>query len=478
MARVKAWKYNDPSAPKYPSDFEIVKKAVLQKTDLKNNNNKYYAIELHKAKGNQFRVFTHYGRTDDLDTNPNAGQKECRFFSSVTEAEDNYKKIYKQKTSKSKGYKELSLASSKIGSQKARGTSSGQVDDKTLNKIESPNGTKRKVKTSKLKAPLQAFVKYIYDEATNALTSTVNARITADGIETPLGILTLGQIEVGQKVLDEAYVVFKDSKATQSKKTSELERLSGDFYTAIPHRIGRSRKAIQEAVLDTLMEFNQKQELLQLMRDMLQVNGEGQNVLFNAEIDNQYDALNCGIDVLSSSSSEFKEIREHVLDSQIKSKGIKVKNVYTLKRPKEHQEFTNHIKNQRLLFHGSRIQNWVGILSRGILMPKIVVSMGVNRTDAGWLGNGIYFGDAACTSAFYTSAGRKGTRFMALARVALGKMRDYHKITYGIQAPPKGFDSCHGVRSKRGVRSDFADDEFVIYTTKQQRLEYLVEFSL
>ena len=35
------------------------------------------------------------------------------------------------------------------------------------------------------------------------------------------------------------------------------------------------------------------------------------------------------------------------------------------------------------------------------------MNMGVQRTDAGWLGNGIYFGDAACTSAFYTTPGRK-----------------------------------------------------------------------
>ena len=36
---------------------------------------------------------------------------------------------------------------------------------------------------------------------------------------------------------------------------------------------------------------------------------------------------------------------------------------------------------------------------------------------------------------------------------------------------------CHGVRARPGVRSDFADDEYVIYDTAQQRLEYLVEFA-
>ncbi len=101
-----------------------------------------------------------------------------------------------------------------------------------------------------------------------------------------------------------------------------------------------------------------------------------------------------------------------------------------------------------MLFHGSRIQNWVGILSRGILLPKIVVSMGVHRTDAGWLGHGIYFGDAACTSVFYTTPGRKKTRLMAIARVALGKMKDYTEITYGLNAPPAGYRqlprrACH-----------------------------------
>jgi poly [ADP-ribose] polymerase len=66
---------------------------------------------------------------------------------------------------------------------------------------------------------------------------------------------------------------------------------------------------------------------------------------------------------------------------------------------------------------------------------------------------------------------------MALARVALGKMKDFRKITYGISEPPPGYDSCHGVRNKAGQPSEFADDEYVIYRGQQQRLEYLVEFA-
>ncbi|PNA17075.1 hypothetical protein C1X78_26110, partial [Pseudomonas sp. MPR-R1B] len=88
----------------------------------------------------------------------------------------------------------------------------------------------------------------------------------------------------------------------------------------------------------------------------------------------------------------FKEIEDFVLKSQVKSKTISVKNVYLLRRPDEWDSYDANVGNERWLYHGSRIKNWVGLLSRGILMPKIVVSMGVNRTDAGWLGNGMYFG--------------------------------------------------------------------------------------
>jgi poly [ADP-ribose] polymerase 2/3/4 len=476
MSKVKTYKYGAADEPTFPQHFDIAKKAVLQVTDIKTNRNKYYAIELHKGNGGKlFRVFTHYGRTDDLETNPNAGQKECRYFGSEAEAEVNYQSIYKEKTSARKGYKEISLASSKIGSQQARGTSSGDVDAKTIQKISTPEnaGKKKAVPVSTLEAGVQELVRYIYDEATNALTTTVAAKITANGIETPLGVLTVGQIEKGEKILEELYHLFQKGKVNHD----ETERLSGEFYTTIPHRIGRTRAAVQAAVIDSLEEFQQKQETLQLMKDMLDVNGDP-SVLYDAGVEGKYKALGCEIAMLDSKSSQYQELADMVVKSQIKSKNVKPLNIFSLKRAGEWDNFAKNIGNQRHLLHGSRIKNWVGILSRGILLPKIVVSMGVTRTDAGWLGNGIYFGDAACTSAYYTSEGRKKTRFMALARVALGKMKDYTKITYGITEPPAGYDSCHGVRNRPGVSSQFADDEYVIYTSNQQRLEYLVEFKM
>jgi poly [ADP-ribose] polymerase len=426
-------------------------------------------------------VFTHYGRTDDLESNPDSGQKENRYFDSLIEAQAGYQSIYNQKTSSTKGYKEVALASSNIGSQKARGTSSGDVDSKTLEKLEAAKTQgkkpkkKAKPKPSKIPPDVRDLVRYIYEEATGALTTKIQAKITANGIVTPLGVLTIGQIEKGERILSDAYAEFKKNKAAR-KKADVLQQLSSDFYTVIPHRFGRSREAAAAAVIDSLEDFEQKQETLQLMKDMLQVNGEAGSVLFDAEADQEYEALGCKITPVEAKSAEYQEMTQYVVASQVKSQSIQVENIFRISRPAEEKAYTTSMDNQRMLFHGSRIQNWVGLLSRGILLPKIVVSLGVHRTDAGWLGHGIYFGDAACTSVFYTTPGRRNTRLMTVARVALGKVRQYHKITYGLAEPPAGYNSCHGIRRQQGVASEFDDDEYVIYDTAQQKMEYLVEF--
>lgn len=477
MGSTRVWKFGDASAPQFPAEYEILRKAVLQVTDIKTNRNKYYAVELHAAETKgpfRFRVFTHYGRTDDLETNPNAGQKECRYFASAAEAQREYQTIYSEKTSARKGYREVALAASRIGSTLARGQAAGEIDAKTVQKIEVAEPAEPAAsKAPPLDASIERLVRYLYAEATEALTTTVAAKITAHGIETPLGVLTVGQIEKGEAILQELYALFQKG----SRDRERMTRLSGEFYTTIPHRIGRSRTAVAAAVIDSMEDFEQKQETLQLMKDMLHVNGDRGSVLFHDDLRAKYDALKCEVLPIARGSKEFAAIEEHVVKSQVRARNIRVKNAFALRRGGEWDAFRAEVDNQRLLFHGSRIKNWVGILSRGLVLPKIAVSMGVSRTDAGWLGNGIYFGDAACTSAFYTSAGREGTRFMALARVALGRMKDYTKITYGLTAPPAGYHSCHGVRARSGVHSDFADDEYVVYDARQQRLEYLVEFA-
>jgi hypothetical protein len=285
-------------------------------------------------------------------------------------------------------------------------------------------------------------VQYIYAEATNALTTAVNVKITANGIETPLGILTVGQIEKGESILQDIYKLFQQG----SKNRSKMIDLSGDFYTTIPHRIGRTRAAIDEAVIDTMEDFQGKQETLQLMKDMLQVNGDGGSVLFESKADEQYDALKCTIDFVDHKSPDLQRDRaaraeepgegEHQGQERLhaaprgRARGVHWEHrqpAAALPRV-AHQELGGHPVARHPAAE-DRGQHGRQPHRRGLARQRhLLRRRGVHE-------RGLHV------------AGQGRTRFMALARVALGKMKEYTKITYGISEPPSGFDSCHGVRT-------------------------------
>lgn len=84
------------------------------------------------------------------------------------------------------------------------------------------------------------------------------------------------------------------------------------------------------------------------------------------------------------------------------------------------------LDNKKLLFHSSHSQNFVGILSRGLLLPKIVVDdFGGSRSDPGMLGSGIYFADSASLSVKFSGPekGQSGSRLMLVNEVALGNVK-------------------------------------------------------
>jgi hypothetical protein len=77
------------------------------------------------------------------------------------------------------------------------------------------------------------------------------------------------QINKGEEILNELYNIFLAGKMSSSKH--RVDELSNSFLTAIPHNIGRARESVASAVIDSMEAFAEKQELLQLMRDMLNV---------------------------------------------------------------------------------------------------------------------------------------------------------------------------------------------------------------
>lgn len=158
----------------------------------------------------------------------------------------------------------------------------------------------------------------------------------------------------------------------------------------------------------------------------------------------------------------------------------KVKNSKTDKKLKEWKE-----KNEgkgKLLFHGSRTENFLPIISNGLILAK---------ASYGMFGKGIYFAPEADKSIGYTSisgsywrGGTEKTAFLGVYEVALGK----HKDVYSYNAPhgEKAYNTYDGseLRSKgynslwaHGHNAMLRRDECIVYDSDQCSIRYLIEFN-
>ena len=96
----------------------------------------------------------------------------------------------------------------------------------------------------------------------------------------------------------------------------------------------------------------------------------------------------------------------------------------------------------------------VGLLSRGIVLPRVVTSQyGGDRYDEGMLGTGIYFSDESDAVTKYARPGAKGTRMMVICNVALGEVKEYTHFQTHLTAAPDGYDSVNGAKHTPYKRS-------------------------
>lgn len=155
--------------------------------------------------------------------------------------------------------------------------------------------------------------------------------------------------------------------------------------------------------------------------------------------------------------------------------------VTNLKTQKRYDEFVkeNDIKNTKLLFHGSRNENWWSIISGGlVLKPTNAVITGK------MFGYGIYYAPKARKSMGYTSLNGYWTRenkpfgFMALMDVAYGKPYDVHSFdskyyNFNYERLQQSCPGANCLHAHEG--SMLRNDEIIIYKEEQCTIHYLIE---
>lgn len=117
---------------------------------------------------------------------------------------------------------------------------------------------------------------------------------------------------------------------------------------------------------------------------------------------------------------------------------VEIEEAYELNRKVEEKTFKKDLGNVKLLWHGSRITNFVGIISQGLrIAPPSAPSTGYN------FGKGVYFADMASKSLGYCHPVNK-TAVIMLCEVALGNMNELYTADYNAANLPKNKHSTKG----------------------------------
>lgn len=182
--------------------------------------------------------------------------------------------------------------------------------------------------------------------------------------------------------------LHKIREELKTKRENEIDRkLSDEFYAAL-----RFKFEYRVLLINTRRQLVKYFDLCQILRDMVNI-GEETEWNLRTSVQSIYRSIGAYVNRLDDSSGfDNNMVRRLLIDSSAdlsESVASKIRNVYEVVRPNESFGFNrNNLDNVRLLFHGSRVNNFVGILSRGLILPKYVTHEAQNelqRTDEGKL---------------------------------------------------------------------------------------------
>ncbi|CAI5710579.1 unnamed protein product [Peronospora destructor] len=356
---------------------------------------------------------------------------------------------------------------------------------------------------SRLPTAVQDFLTLIADHAELPYAYTVTDDLLGDAImKLPLGRLSKTTIKRGYETLEEIYEALRSRQVSRARLTN----LSSHFYSLIPHH---SRLK----VIDTMVKLGKK---VQLMAEVgASVRGMAHEPVARQctsrnYLDECYSLLECELQPVKSTDPDFALIQTYIRNSNCcgrKQDRLQLLSVFRIEKPEQETLFEPFRKftNRRILWHGSHLANWLGILSEGLrIAPPEVASNG--RT----FGKGLYFTDKVTKAQAYCHCrptnGHNQCVF-ALSEVALGKSKEmlnsddnakqFVHIGTGGRAKGAYYHSCKGVGSCRPdstgevvdihgavwpvgkpvqpkERTGLHHSEYIIYNPNQTRMRYVV----
>ncbi|KAJ7972680.1 Poly [ADP-ribose] polymerase [Quillaja saponaria] len=452
---------------------------TLNMSDLSTGINSYYVLQIiQDDKGSDCYVFRKWGRVG----NKKIGGSKLEEMS-ISDAICEFKRLFLEKTGNP-----WEAWQQKKNFQKQPGRFfpldidygvNKQVPKKNLNNAD-----------SRLAPPLVELMKMLFNVETYR---AAMMEFEINMSEMPLGKLSKSNIQKGFEALTQIQNLLSSNNHAPSVKESLLIDASNRFFTLIP--------SIHPHIIRDEDDFKLKVKMLEALQDIeIASRLVGFDVDNDDSLDDKYKKLHCDISPLLHDSEDYRLIEKFLHTTHAPTHtnwSLELEEVFSLEREGEFDKFApmrEKVGNRMLLWHGSRMTNFVGILNQGLrIAPPEAPATGY------MFGKGVYFADLVSKSAQYCFTDKKNpVGLMLLSEVALGKVHELKKATF-MEKPPEGKHSTKGLGKKIPQESEYVRwrndvvvpcgkpvssniknselmyNEYIVYNTAQVKMQYLLK---
>ena len=425
-----------------------LKWCLLLCTFSENNNNKFYLME----ELDDGRFMATYGRIGDEEISRESlsGLHKPKYYPM-----SKWDSTYKSKTKSSKKPK--------------------PYEDVTDLMVKVESGEFAKIDNTNISKIMELLNKYSYDKIVETYSSTF-ASITQKRVDKAEELLNKLSLELSNNNLN----------------TSELNSILDSYYTTIPRKMKNTKdhcfkdlskddnkkiaKELLENEFDTLNNLKTQLSLTQTIDD-------------DKESNRKHTILDIlGIEVRECTNDELSTIKKLMINHKPNGRkdsddSNRLVEAYAVVNKKTQHQFDKWVKaatnkNIKLMWHGSRNENWISILKTGLQLNPSKA-----KISGKMFGHGTYFADNFRKSANYSSVRgsywTKGTSkdgFLALYDVHVGKqlhIKHHNSSCYSLSQQilqHKGnYDS---VFAQGGA--DLRNNEFIVYNENQTTIKFIV----
>lgn len=483
--------------------------ATLSVVNIQTGQNGFYILQL-VQHGKQFSVFRRWGRVGS----DHIGGKKLTSYTSLSSALAEFRDVFQEKSgndwedlaSKARAAGPTASKASFFTKQPGKGV---LVDTDYVSSSSPFDSAQPQVDyTGVLPPSTQDLMRLIFD--IKAM-QTALKELHIDTEKMPLGKLSRVSIAHGYSALSAIEALLSEPVGEEGgahRRHTKLVSLSNKFYSFVPHVLEGGESPIlstAKAVAEKTTLLNELTDLCAAYETAMKSSSAQNGAALSGDgaihpVDESYKKLNSDLREVPNSSKEFKQIADYVKSTHgptHTSYRLELQDLWSVERADESSRFAPHAEdpNRMLLWHGSRVTNWGGILSQGLRIapPEAPVT--------GYMfGKGVYFADVVTKSASYCATSRESNiGLMALCEVALGEMsRLKHakfvtklptgcKSTMGVGRynpdPEAGWIMDNGckvptgkvVKAPTGTDGDLLYNEYIVYDVSQIRTRYLLK---